>query len=97
MNLLNHNMINMNTYHNINDDEMRVINLSDVNITSVASTVSSIAPEDSRDIGSDVYCTRCGRKLKDNQSRVLGMGPTCYQQFRASRNKQINLFKCAEM
>ena len=97
MNLLDHNIIDMNNYHNNNDNEVCVTNLSDVDITSVASVVNNIAPEDSKNIGSDVYCTRCGRKLKDNQSRVLGMGPTCYQQFRASRNRQINLFKCTEM
>lgn len=25
------------------------------------------------------YCLRCGKKLKDVQSRLLGYGPICYE------------------
>ena len=39
-----------------------------------------------------VLCRVCGKPLKDVNSRVLGMGPFCYKQFKVSRSKQINLF-----
>lgn len=26
-----------------------------------------------------IYCRRCGRKLKSEQSKVLGMGSCCYK------------------
>lgn len=38
-----------------------------------------------------VICKVCGRRLKDHHSRALGMGPMCYKQFKASRNKMFNL------
>lgn len=25
------------------------------------------------------HCKRCGRKLKSNESKLLGYGPTCYK------------------
>ena len=31
-------------------------------------------------------CFRCGRKLKTEQSRLLGMGPTCYQKWQTEHN-----------
>ena len=39
----------------------------------------------------EVICKCCGRPLKEANSRILGMGPTCYKRFIAERNKQINL------
>lgn len=48
------------------------------------------------DSDTDIYCRRCGRKLKDSQSRILGMGPTCYKQHQLDRNRQINLLYCCE-
>ena len=39
-----------------------------------------------------VLCRICGKPLKEPTSRKLGMGPSCYRQFKASRTKQINLF-----
>lgn len=41
--------------------------------------------------GSDVVCRRCGRPLKDYNSRLLGMGPTCYKLYIKERTKQTNL------
>lgn len=38
-----------------------------------------------------VLCRMCGRVLTEPTSRVLGMGPSCYKQFRAEHSKQINL------
>ena len=40
----------------------------------------------------DIVCKRCGRVLTEPKSRILGMGPTCYKQYMAERNKQLNLF-----
>lgn len=28
-----------------------------------------------------VFCRRCGRKLKSEQARQLGFGPTCYSRY----------------
>ena len=31
-------------------------------------------------------CFRCGRKLKSEQSKLLGMGPTCYKKWQNENN-----------
>ena len=28
-----------------------------------------------------VFCRRCGRKLKSEQAKQLGFGPTCYKRY----------------
>ena len=40
-----------------------------------------------------VICAVCGRKLKDPQSRIIGMGPMCAKHHRQqNRKRQFNLF-----
>lgn len=40
-----------------------------------------------------IICTICGRKLKDPQSRIIGMGPMCAKHYRnQNKRKQFNLF-----
>jgi hypothetical protein len=29
--------------------------------------------------GDEFYCRRCGHKLKDEESRILGVGPECME------------------
>lgn len=36
-------------------------------------------------------CRRCGRKLKSDESKALGFGPTCYKRF-MEETKLIPLF-----
>ena len=38
------------------------------------------------------YCLRCGRKLKTEESRKIGMGKTCLMK-RSSGAKRVPLFK----
>lgn len=45
---------------------------------------------------SDIYCHRCGRKLKDSQSCVRQMGPTCYKQYQQEKIHRINLLQSVE-
>ena len=41
----------------------------------------------------DVFCLRCGRKLKGEHSKKLGYGPHCYMLFLKERkNDNIKLF-----
>lgn len=37
-----------------------------------------------------IYCRRCGRKLKSEQSKVLGIGSSCYK--KEVENKYKKLF-----
>lgn len=34
-----------------------------------------------------VYCRRCGRKLKSEQAKELGFGPSCYKKHIAQTTK----------
>jgi hypothetical protein len=34
-------------------------------------------------------CKRCGRKLKNNQSRLLGYGPGCYKKMMNEKYKKF--------
>lgn len=45
---------------------------------------------------SDIYCHRCGRKLKDSQSCIRQMGPTCYKQYQQEKIRRINLLQSVE-
>ena len=38
----------------------------------------------------EIYCKRCGRKLKDEKSKKLGYGPNCIKK-ENPKNKQILL------
>lgn len=31
-------------------------------------------------------CFRCGRKLRTEQSKLLGMGPTCYKKWQVEKS-----------
>lgn len=33
-------------------------------------------------------CKRCGRKLKNNESQLLGYGPGCYKKYVKEENKR---------
>ena len=34
-------------------------------------------------------CKRCGRKLRNNESQLLGFGPGCYKKHIKEQNKRI--------
>lgn len=77
--IISNNITSVSTetlFQTFNVPTMRNVDISDSNVT----------------IDKDaVICKVCGRKLKDHHSRALGMGPMCYKQFKASRNKMFNL------
>ena len=39
-------------------------------------------------------CKRCGRKLRNNESQLLGFGPGCYKKHIKEQNKRI---KCRRL
>lgn len=38
------------------------------------------------------FCLRCGRKLKKEEAKKLGYGPTCWKKLEEERNKKHKLF-----
>lgn len=81
----NYEFFNNNKTLNLNDSIVAsAINTSTRNITTVIEeeTVVNVKP---------IICLVCGRKLKDPKSRILGMGPSCYQHYKKMNNKPFNL------
>jgi len=37
------------------------------------------------------FCLRCGRRLKNEEHKKLGYGPTCYKKIRLSRLKKKSI------
>lgn len=66
----------------------------DINTTIPTTSVSHTETDNTVNTKDEntVLCRICGKPLKELTSRKLGMGPSCYRQFKASRTKQINLF-----
>lgn len=36
-------------------------------------------------------CRMCGRKLKSEESQIIGFGPTCYAKYKARQRKKTRL------
>ena len=86
----NYEFFNNNKTLNLNDSIVAsAINTSTRNITTVIEeTVVNVKP---------IICLVCGRKLKDPKSRILGMGPSCYQHYKKMNNKPFNLLTRKEV
>lgn len=41
------------------------------------------------------FCIRCGKRLKEPEYRILGLGPVCYEKMLEER-KKLKLFKLKE-
>jgi len=93
----------LSTYSNIDLNDFTVPSIdtntnmktSDQSVVDVSNTNETVTVTFSEELISrktDVVCKRCGRVLTDTESRILGMGPTCYKLYMAERNKQLNLF-----
>ena len=68
--------------------------LSDNNtISSITNITPSIIVEEiTVNDTKPIICSVCGRKLKDPQSRIIGMGPMCAKHYRNRNQKPFNLF-----
>ena len=57
--------------------------------------VNETPNQDSSELDKKVHiCRRCGRVISDNESILLGMGPTCYHKYLCEKcqNKLKKLF-----
>jgi len=88
--LRQYNILDMNTFHIPPD----VIHTPEEDILNTSASIfpvileSSQVENPSEDV---VLCKRCGRPLKDLHSKDLGMGPTCYRQYKLERSKTVDL------
>ena len=42
------------------------------------------------------YCKRCGRRLKDAESKARGYGPTCFARIQREKLNRKKLFKVVD-
>lgn len=93
--LYNYSHIDLNTFRFPNSTNvLDTLDSSQRPTTNIPQISTSLKSATSSDVDSEnkVMCRMCGRLLTDSTSRMLGMGPSCYKQFRAEHSKQINLF-----
>lgn len=88
--------IDLNTFTIPKLNQVTATTNTPVNVISTSPTKvpthSEVVSNTDTDTEHTVLCRLCGRPLTEPTSRVLGMGPSCYKQFKASHSRQINLF-----
>ena len=79
--------------------EVDLSKYSNINLNNFSMSANSsddvIETDDSEHTEKDIFCLRCGRKLKGYDSRKIGIGPSCLQHMIESKNKPINLLDIA--
>ena len=88
-NLVGENVDMETTLNNINESTVQeeIAASTSVNVMVPLDTSSLLSLSSTKPI----ICTVCGRKLKDPQSRIIGMGPMCAKHYK-NRKKRFNLF-----
>ena len=49
-------------------------------------------PKDDKNLEEKIFCNRCGKPLRSEESKKIGYGPSCYRIWKKERSQQKQLF-----